>query len=916
VAVTGKEVEILGIGTTPIQYSNGAFVLNMLFRKGGWEARKGFGQRAEYTCTFGTRFFDEEGTADFSAKPQGYLMHVGSYLYKTQDYRQIISVFVSAFLPANKQSNSAVVDGYLVQIYDLDTDTRWEEAIYPQTGQNDRATIQMPYQHGIYETSLEKEYGAFEHGRIEPFFFAEHEDLLFFGSESAGVYFYKPTRFKGTRKQQLDTAFRRESSDLQRSETAIIRRIDPMKGTVENQRAFEYLTSNTLNGIVDMASLGFATVVASGNAIYFSDDESPFAFTTENIVPIPTKFKILAIEELLGNLMIWTESETWHYTPSQGQVKSSGRLTKVSDLVGCVGPQSVTKMDQGIAWVGENGIYATQNGLQHQVLSEQIKSFFNEFITNPVTNYYQANGFSDMTGSQPNSFYKFSPRMVNLAHSPNQNILIASFPGENVALTLTSKKWSVWSFESVVTNVATPKVGVTENITNAYIVADADNMFAIGSVQSENFSDAAKTWNLGSSSWSNVNDDVEARSYYLMEYGRGGSIDRSVDNEDYREPRFEYVINGIVDNATTFVLDKWIELPVGYTLPGGTAVTAAQPIYLLPFVVIDPVSSAYTGLAFRFTFDSAQWEPIVRSSVSAEVDVIFPAERKVSAPGFGVPGAQTANSHEVRVYVPGGALSSAGQEIRIYFNSAAPGAATLRRVANRKTPILYIPMRRKNITAELSGMGLALGSAATVPAASNLVFWEQQTLGSLKHTEDDVAQPVDWAYKSVQVALETPVRVKARGLFVQMLSHGKGVSADYLAPSWLWGVFNTLLAGDFRGWTSQIIDYAGTITGSNQIERIADKQNIRARVIDSNSLLVNKTFNQAGVTYGNTASATAGTYLIDDEEMNIMATSDGTKGQSITYMVFGHLQNRAQKIHIDSIKAVLREVGGRRRYGR
>jgi hypothetical protein len=132
----------------------------------------------------------------------------------------------------------------------------------------------------------------------------------------------------------------------------------------------------------------------------------------------------------------------------------------------------------------------------------------------------------------------------------------------------------------------------------------------------------------------------------------------------------------------------------------------------------------------------------------------------------------------------------------------------------------------------------------------------------------------------------------------------------------LWGVFNTLLAGDFRGWTSQIIDYAGTITGSNQIERIADKQNIRARVIDSNSLLVNKTFNQAGVTYGNTASATAGTYLIDDEEMNIMATSDGTKGQSITYMVFGHLQNRAQKIHIDSIKAVLREVGGRRRYGR
>ena len=915
-AVPGKEVEILGIGTTPIQYSNGAFVLNMLYRKGGWEARKGFGQRAEYTCTFGTRFFDGLGTDEFSAKPQGFLTHVGSHLYKTQDYRQIISVFVSAFLPANKQTNSAVVNGYLVQIYDLNTDTRWEEAIYPQTGQNDRSTIDMPYQHGIYETSLEKEYGSFEHGRIEPFFFAAQEDLLFFGSESAGVYFYKPTGFKEGREQQLDTVFRSEASDSQRSETSIIRRIDPMKGTVENQRAFEYLTSNTLNGIVDMASLGFATVVASGNVLYFSDDESPFAFNEENIVPVPTKFKILGVEELLGNLIIWTESETWHYTPSQGQVKSSGRLTKVSDLVGCLGPQSVTKMSQGIAWVDKNGIYATQNGLQHQILSEQIKSFFNEFITNPVTNYYQANGFSDMAGDQPNSFYKFSPRMVNLAHSPSENILIASFPGENIALTLTEKKWSVWSFESAVTNVVTPKVGATQNITNAYIVADAENMFAIGSVQSENFSDAAKTWNLGASSWSNVNDDVEARSYYLMEYGRGGSIDRNVDNEDYRKPRFQYKVNGAVTNANTFVLDKWIKLPTGYALPAGHVVTEANPVYLLPFSAIATTTSTFANLTLRFTFDSAQWEPIVRSSVSAEVDVIFPAERKVSSPGFGVPGGQTANSHEVRVYVAGGALSSSGQEVRVYFNSGAPGAVPIRHIAYRKTPLLYIPMKRKNITAELSGMGLALGSAATVPAASNLVFWEQQTLGSLKHTEDDVAQPVDWAYKSVQVGLDSPIRVKARGLFIQMLSHGKGVAADYLAPTWTWGLFNTLLAGDFRGWTSQIIDYAGTITGSNQIEKITNKQNIRARVIDSNSLLVNKTFNQAGVTYGDSTTAATGTYLIDDEEMNIMATSDGTKGQSITYMVFGHLQNRAQKIHIDSIKAVLREVGGRRRYGR
>ena len=181
-AVAGKEVEILGVGTTPIQYSNGAFALNMLYRKGGFEARKGFGQRAEYTCTFGTRFFDGGGTAEFSAKPQGFLMHLGSYLYRTEEYRQILSVFAAAFLPCNMQRGQAAVNGYLVEIYDIDRNVRWEEAIYPQTGQSDRATIPIPEQHGIYETARGKTYAAFEHGRIEPCLFTQHADRRLLGA--------------------------------------------------------------------------------------------------------------------------------------------------------------------------------------------------------------------------------------------------------------------------------------------------------------------------------------------------------------------------------------------------------------------------------------------------------------------------------------------------------------------------------------------------------------------------------------------------------------------------------------------------------------------------------------------------------------------------------------------------------------
>jgi hypothetical protein len=919
VAVPGKEVEILGIGTTPVQYSNGAFALNMLFRKGGWEVRKGFGQRAEYTTTFATRFFDESGSGGFSSKPQGFLTHLGSYLYHGQDFRQIISVFSGAFLSRNNARDSLTINGYLVEIYDVDRNVRWEEAIYSQTGQNDRATIDMPAQHGVYETSRDNSYEGFDHGRIEPFFFSEHEEMLFFGSPAAGVLFYKPTRFKERKLQQVEGTFRREASS-QFSETSIIRRIDPMKGAAENQLAFEYLTANTLSGISDMASVGFSTVVAAGNAIYFSDTDTPFAFTTENLVALPTKYRITAIKEHLGNILIWTEAEMWHYTPSQGEVKSSGRLTKVSDLIGCLSPQSVAKTAEGVVWVDTNGIYITNNGLQHNVLSAPIKSFFNEFITNPVTSYYQRSGVADLTNTLPNSFYRFNPKMVNVAHSPSEDILLVSFPGEGIALVLTQGKWAVWTFESNVSvdtaGTPAPDVGTMENIKDAYIVADDAGLFMIGSVQSQSLTDAAAKWNTGTNQFDALRDDVEARSYYILEYNRGGSIDRSVDDEDYREPRAEYISTSWSLGSPNFILDKWLPVPIGFVFPGGTAVTSAQPTFLVPLNITHSVAQNLAAYDVSFTFDNTKWEPILRGT--AEIDFILPAERQGSFNGY-AQGAPTA-ANQVRLYsLPGGAVSTTGQEIRISWDTAIAGTSTLRLPGDRKNTLMYIPMRRKNTTTELSGMGLALGSIALAPATSILTVWEQQAMSDADlHKDDDVAQPVDWAYKSVQIGLDTPVRLKARGLFVQMLSHGPGTPADYLVPNWNVGVFNTLLAGDFRGWTSQIIDFAGVAAmgNSEQIDRIANKTTIRTRIINSANALVNKLFNQADVTYGNPASTSPGTYLIDDEEVNVMATSDATKGETLTYMVFGHLQNRAQKIHIDSIKALLREVGSRRRAGR
>ena len=55
---------------------------------------------------------------------------------------------------------------------------------------------------------------------------------------------------------------------------------------------------------------------------------------------------------------------------------------------------------------------------------------------------------------------------------------------------------------------------------------------------------------------------------------------------------------------------------------------------------------------------------------------------------------------------------------------------------------------------------------------------------------------------------------------------------------------------------------------------------------------------------------------IDDEEVDVIATSDSVKGGKLTFMLWGMLRNKAERFAVESIKAVVRVAGGRRRGGR
>ena len=55
---------------------------------------------------------------------------------------------------------------------------------------------------------------------------------------------------------------------------------------------------------------------------------------------------------------------------------------------------------------------------------------------------------------------------------------------------------------------------------------------------------------------------------------------------------------------------------------------------------------------------------------------------------------------------------------------------------------------------------------------------------------------------------------------------------------------------------------------------------------------------------------------MDEEQLDVIATSLSVKGKHIGHMAFGFVKNRAEKLVINSMRAAMKSAGGRRRTGR
>ncbi len=318
-------------------------------------------------------------------------------------------------------------------------------------------------------------------------------------------------------------------------------------------------------------------------------------------------------------------------------------------------------------------------------------------------------------------------------------------------------------------------------------------------------------------------------------------------------------------------------------------------------------------ITMTFTFDSTNWEPILVPTLGG-VSFFLPPERQPTASQW--------------------AVSVAGPTVTALFQNAGGGWLA--------TPRLSLNKRQLNRMVYLAFRPTAASTATTigphlVPTVLTLVdqadstntpismrgfVWDETFLFEQRHEDNDVAQAVDWAYKSAPVRAKDSVQVKGRGLYMDVLSHGAAVATQRLVDTWPFGLLNILSAPDTKGWSSQVVDVTSDAASPYpaSVTNISSKNTLRTRYArNSTTALTTNTFNTTnGPIYGAPGApmGTNNAALVSDEEIGQLAVSDSVRGESFTYMVWGSLQNKAERIILESARAVMRVLGGKKRRGR
>ena len=924
-ATVSGERDLLAGGTEQSGTVRSVWAQNVWFVNGAISVRPGWGQVAELDTTLGL---------NTSLKSNiGYQDHLGSAFIRTSfGHDQVLSLFFGrsssgAILGETKQPEWD--NYYYVRIYDITTDRHWEEVLDHQTSSyvharpvdaNFLPTTGSSFNsewHGTYGSSYDVDNTNLVAGtKDSKFFFHTFQGNLFFGTPGAGIFVYLPTDFINLRVQQIPTS---EMLDWHNglSESPLVVRLAFSPGIHED--AWVYIDKSHLSSPVAATTLRNSMAIATESEIFISDAGRPQNIIGANVISVPSSRSLTAIHELRGNLLIFTDKETFLYVPSDGELMSRGRTaTRISDSIGCIGPQAITMMDEHLVWVSSTGVHRSIDGASIEELSAPIRSLWGDFglMTNPMTSYFETAaadpGHVDIrTIEPPRTLLRFEPENVTLAYDHLRRTLLLGAPNLNGCFAF-SNLWSFWPSESIVSQdafAAGPVVNTSANLVRPWVLSTGPDLLMVSGVTRDSVGDAGVTIISGAP---DVSLPCSSGNFVLCRLGLGGALDRSCENEDYRRASGKYVsAQNLLGGLSASEEGAFYFRPPVYE--------ARNSRYWVPVELVVPQESA-PGVVFGpiekyevfFKFDSAHWDPEAAAGTAA-LTLSFPTERVESIAGV----FKAFRTDALKV------ASVVGDYIHVVWDPVAAAAPNtwftypaINLARRRPNPLFSFSMKPIAGTVSVAGFGIrpdptdmavyATG-LAQIQQSMNTIVWIEHFIGSDdSHNLDAKVQAVDWCYKG-QEASEGSGQIRARGLDAIMSSHGSSTSP--IIPGWVWGVYNVLLGSDAKEYSSQVVDYAGDIS------KIENKLTIRSRFRNVAGSLVTRTFG-ANAKWGAANSIGQGDYLIDDTETDHIATSDSVKGSRISYMVFGFMRNRAEALSLQRLTGVFRRAGGRRRIGR
>lgn len=985
-AIVDKQTKffpILQAGMTPNDANFGTgWLQNIEKFQSSIKIRDGFG-----TCAI----IDSKMTAGKQLRDSnvkiGLEKHLGSHLIKETSFghKQILSIFraninTGDFTTMNL--NDTVFENawaktsqyrsiYIAFVYDITTECWAEVPLFENTSKMNEL---LTFRHGNYETTVSMRYnmdfqvwtdagqntiGTNRERTTDTndfFWFSELDGRVYFGNRYTGAYVYSPIDPRTDGSRRCDVKVTIESHATQdykepRSEHSSIRSLSLKDGLFKTAN-FTYLTNSEFGNPQAACTLGNRLVYAVGNYLFFSDPGDPNCIVDANVQLFPSR--IVAVAPTIGNLLVWTEdSKTYYYNPAEGDIISGGKVSEMSESIGCLGPNAWVNVDGAIIWADKNGFWKNYGNTTASPIYEPIKSFFEKGLSNPLSSYYTSNGQPSLL-NPPKTFYSWNEVTqvgVNLSYEPVTTSIYFNIPELNITFVLDKSDYYIWNYESLASMVSGNDVveGIS-NMPNPWLLTDTQGgVWAVTDVKTTTYTD--------DSVYDGVTTDytVPENAYSVLRLGRGGALDASLVpayedkrrfNGEWTEVYLESVGNDTTRDNSYFYIDPPQAIPSGYAFPwAGASVGTSDvspmwvPISLVAeYDHIVPEGPATTKrnvneIYIRFKIDRTHWTPYFNANANNPYEIVFdiPTERLGAIASYYVGTADSAASNGVWMSDVGGIGDVNGAFINIHIKGSAGGWATapdFNFLPRQKNPVILIPLKRvagsNNDTyypAYSYTVGHPLSYSYDNPPVtysnSGLVAWMGQTR-ALKTAQNaySTVQSVDWVISSNEISVEEAgVMLDARGITIDVESSGNATQqAQDPAINWPTRLFNVITSTNYKQWAAQLLDYVGTAPAA--IIRIA-KETVRSR-LGTSAIQTKPTFNGTGTQAAKwgSVSDTNGNFLIGDPGYDNIKTSVGVKGDTITVQMQGHVLSPAEKLRIGSGSLVARVVAGFRRRGR